>query len=147
MTSILQNLAGLENQSISLSQLTEKWVMLMALVKAQRVSTLRALSFQNMYHKPNGVRFAHPTKTQRVGSAPKEFFLPSFARNQSLCPVLCLDEYLSRTATLRSGAGSGLFVSTRPPHQDASSSTLARWLKKTLKTSGVASSFTAHSTR
>ena len=149
VASVLQHLACLDNQSVSLGQLSQKLVMLIALARASRVSTLHALSIQSMPRKPDGVQFilTRPTKTQRVGSAPKEFVLPRFAQASTLCPVVCLDEYLSRTISLRSAADTGLFVSTRPPHQVVSSATLARWLKTVLKAAGISSTFTAHSTR
>ena len=66
--------------------------------------------------------------------------MPSFARNSSLCPAVCLDEHLSRTSTLWSGTDTGLFISTRLPYQAVSFSTLARWVKKVLQASGVPSS-------
>ena len=123
--------------------------MLMALARAPRVSTIRLLSIQNMRRLPNGIQFVltQTNKKQRVGSAPKKFFVPSFAHNSSLCPAVCLDDHLSRTSTWRSGTDTGLFISTRLPYQAVRSSALARWVKKVLQASGVPSSFTAHSTR
>ena len=102
-----------------------------------------------MRRQPNGIQFVltQPNKKQRVGSAPKKFFVPSIARNSSLCLAVCLDEHLSRTSTLRSGTDTGLFISTHVPYQAVSFSTLDRWVKKVLQASGVPSSFTAHSAR
>ena len=149
VASVLRYLDGLDNQSIPLGQLAEKLVMLMALARAPRVSTIRLLSIQNMRRQPNGIQFVltQPNRKQRVGSAPKKFFVPSFARYSSLCPAVCLDEHLSHTSTLRSGTDTGLFISTRLPYQAVSFSTLDRWVKKVLQASGVPSSFTAHSAR
>ena len=149
MASVLHYSAGLDNQSMPLDQLAEKLVMLMALARAPRVSTIRLLSMQNMRRQPNGIQFVltQPNKKQRVGSAPKKFFVPMFARNSSLCPAVCLDEHFFRTSTLWSGTDTGLFISTRLPYQAVTSSTLDRWVKKVLQASGVPSSFTAHSAR
>ena len=52
VVSVLHYLAGLDNQSIPLGQLAEKLVMLKALARAPRVSTIRLLSIQNMRRKP-----------------------------------------------------------------------------------------------
>ena len=98
VASVSHYLAVLDNQSISLGQLAEKLVMLMALARAPRVSTIRLLSIQNMRRQPNGIQFVltQPNKKRRVGSAPKKFFVPSFPRDSSLCPAVCLDEHLSQ---------------------------------------------------
>ena len=52
VASVLHYLAGLNNQSIPLCQLAEKLVMLMALARAPKVSTICLLSIQNMRRQP-----------------------------------------------------------------------------------------------
>ena len=44
------------------------------------------------YASSAGIQFVltQSTKKQRVGSAPKKFFVPSFARNSSFCPAVSI---------------------------------------------------------
>ena len=55
-----------------------------------------------------------------------------FQEDQLLCPVACL-----RVELRTPGIGLQLFLSILTPHIPASSSTIARWIKQTLQTSGV----------
>lgn len=77
----------------------------------------------------------------------KDFFFPEFQENRKLCPVTSLKLYIARTSTLR-GDSSQLFISFIQPHKPVTSSTVARWLKEVIGTSGIDTSiFKAHSVR
>ena len=55
---------------------------------------------------------------------------------ESLCVVACLREYIDRTRTLR-GTNTKLLISYCKPHNARTTSTIGRWLKETLRLSGV----------
>ena len=67
--------------------------------------------------------------------------------DRRICVVTGLDEYLFRTKDIR-GSETALFISFIKPFKVVSKATLARWLKQTLKNSGVDTDvFKAHSVR
>ena len=73
--------------------------------------------------------------------------IPAISGKPSICPRLCLLEYLKRTEELRKDTKQ-LFVSFCKPHAAVSSATIARWIKGVLAKSGIdVSVYKAHSTR
>ena len=120
---------------------------LFALVKAAKIGELCKLSTRAMKFLSDGVEFelTEPTKTQHSGG-PKKFFVPSLPDDAILCPVRCLQQYLSVTRSDRAQQ-SALLLSMRPPHQPVSSSTVARWVTTVMHKAGVEETFSAHSTR
>ena len=74
----------------------------MALANADRCSDLAALEVNRLYRQGNGIRFIVTalTKTRQSGP-PREAFYPSFSGNPLLCQVRALEEYVTRTASLR----------------------------------------------
>jgi integrase len=65
---------------------------------------------------------------------------------KELCIVKTLCEYLDRTKLLRQDKK--LFISTMKPHKGVSRDTISRWIRDTMKLSGIdASKFCPHSTR
>ena len=134
---------------LSLSRLSHKLVLLLALAKAPRASEIRMLSALHMQQKPDGIILSllEPTKTQHHGTL-KEFFIAKFPDDQLLCPVSCLDRYLTVSQQWRSSGQSQLLLAVNAPHAPVSTSTVSRWLKDALKLCGVdASTFSGHSTR
>ena len=77
------------NESLSLKQLSQKLVVLMALVEASRTSELKALDMWFRVYKPNGVMFklASLTKKRTPGLPPKELFFGAFPDDKRLCVV------------------------------------------------------------
>ena len=74
-------------------------------------------------------------------------FISVFPQEENLCPVKCLAEYEKRTQSWRS-ENSQLLLAIIAPHKPVTSSSIARWLKDILESSGVdISLFSAHSTR
>ena len=72
-----------------------------------------------------------------------------FASEDSLCPVHTLKNYLERTHGWREKTHStSLFLSFIKLHKPVTTSTISRWLKSVLQSSGVDTSvFKGHSTR
>ena len=62
------------------------------------------------------------------------------------CPVACIRAYKSITSKLRTNGVQKLFLAVIPPHKPLTSS-ITRWIKKSLKETGIDEHFTAHSTR
>ena len=99
-------------RSLSLKQLTIKLLMLLALVTGQRLQTLQALDL-NMLNKVRhdwvftfDVHLKHTRQSQKVFNVT----LTPYPADRRLCVVTYLNEYVSRTTSLR-GAESRLFVS------------------------------------
>ena len=137
------------NTALTLSHLSWKLCMLLALAKAARVSEICHLDIRAMRFLADGVEFelTHVTKTQRSGG-PRKFFVPGLPADPILCPVECIKAYLDVTRSSRTTpAQSALVVSTRRPFQPVSTSTVARWVTTLLQAAGVESDFSAHSTR
>lgn len=88
-----------------------------------------------------------PRKTFRPSKVQLPLFLPVFEADYLLCPVNCLESYLSRTATVR-GQCMQVPLTTQTPHQAAFRDTVANWIKRVLNRAGIDTAmFRAHSTR
>ena len=114
--------------------------LLMALVVASRVSELQALDLRFRVHKPDGVlfRLTGPTKTQKVGSPPKEWFFGAFLEKQ-LCVVDCLKHYEEATRSHRTFESDSqpLFLSYIKPYKPVTSQRITHWIKDILCEAGV----------
>lgn len=150
VTSYLSSQGPLKD--LSLKQLTLKTAMLCSLVCAQREQTLCLLDLNYTVDLPEAIKFviSECHKTSRPGKT-LEVFLPTLPDNVNLCPKSTADEYLKHTEPLREmngGYTSKVFVSYVKPHKQITTSTLAQWIKKVLKLSGVDTTvFKAHSVR
>ena len=133
--------------SLSLKQLSQKLVVLMALVKASRTSELRALDVRFRVYRPNGVVFklASLTKKRTPGLSPKELFFGAFPSDKHLCVVECLKSYEEKTREFRQPGSEEkpLLLSYIRPHNPVTSQRLAHWVKDLL----ADESFKAHSVR
>ena len=142
-----------ENSSLTLKQLSQKLALLMALVKASRVSELQALDLRYHSYRPKGVVFQFPTlgKKRVVGAPPKEVLFGAFPDYSRLCVMKCLRHYEDVTAQYRKKDPSipqPLFLSYIKLHGPVTSQRIANWLKEILKKAGVDTSiFKAHSVR
>ncbi|XP_071504200.1 uncharacterized protein [Diadema antillarum] len=154
VSQVLDYLCSLDNNArLNLLLLSEKLIALAALVSAQRVQTLSFLDITYMSISDNSAVFQVvellKTTTTKKGIANQSVELSSFPTNEKLCVLSVLKEYLSRTEPLRQVHGvKKLFISTRKPHKEVTTSTLSRWLKSTLHKAGIDTSvFSAHSYR
>ena len=138
-------------KDLSLRELTDKCVMLMLLVTAQRVQTLSTLRTNDMFWSTDNstvvFRLSQVLKHTKKGSL-GTISLQAFPQDPRICVIKTLRAYLSRTAEIRDKNSGALFISTRPPFQAATTTTIARWAKESLANSGIdVSLFTAHSVR
>ena len=141
-----------KNSQLSLTTLTHKLAMLMALTNADRCSELASLDLTFRAYLRDGVKFVIPglTKTRKSGP-PKEVFYPSYPEDVKLCPVKTLEAYELRTKPLRllsKEDSNRLFLSVRKPHAPVKAATIGHWLQKLMAQAGIdVSIFSAHSTR
>ena len=67
--------------------------------------------------------------------------------DKRLCIVETLQEYISRTSSLR-GNEKKILITTQPPFRAVAKSTISRWIKTVMQEAGIDTSiFGAHSTR
>ena len=150
VSGVLQYLKSLSPvRDLSLKDLTLKIVMLIALVAACRVQTLALLSLSGMRKGKSGYYFTFDKnlKQSRPGYKNPVVKLLAYPVDRQICAVTGLDEYLFRTKDIR-GSETALFISFIKPFKVVSKATLARWLRQTLKNSGIDTDvFKAHSVR
>ena len=131
---------------ISIKQLTLKCVALLALTSVQRIQSLASLEISCIEFFDD--KIVLNTSVLLKTSTPKnpyQQYIINCYKDKSLCPVLCLKEYLHRTKKVRKSKK--LFVSFKT-FKSVSSSTIARWLTLVLVSSGIDTSiYKAHSYR
>ncbi|CAC5404058.1 unnamed protein product [Mytilus coruscus] len=157
----IKNVARNEGKSISFGTPTENFISignfksqdvnfkiatLLALTTAQRAQTLTKLNLNYMDTSSKTVVFTMNClqKTDRTGRINQNITLDAYKKKE-LCPVYTLKYYLKATKKLRKD--DYLLVSFRT-WRKISTSTLARWLKIVLTSSGIdLTKFQAHSFR
>lgn len=139
--------------NLSLKQLTQKLVMLMALLSAQRTQTLQKLSLEEMSASPGKYIFHISSllkQTSAKGGQNRHLFpitFTSYNVDKRLCVVELLTAYIERTASLRKSTKQ-LLICYVVPHGPASKDTISRWIRQTMKDAGINTSvFKPHSTR
>lgn len=144
---ILNHFASLpDNKDLSLTILSHKLTILIALACLLRVSELAAISVSSIDFSDSVATFSilRPRKTQHQNPL-RSFSLPRLSGPS--CPIDCLAAYVNRTAALRQKDSDVLFIALKRPHKEVGSSTVARWIKQGLISAGIDSDFGAHSTR
>lgn len=140
----------LENLDVSsLENLTYKTIVLLALSTAQRAQTLSKININNIKILQNGLEIMIPEilKTSGPGRFQPCLKLPIFSNKPKVCVASTIKLYLEKTESLRKD-NNQLFIAIKKPHNEISTQTISRWIKKCLKNSGIDTSvFTAHSTR
>ena len=139
------------SSELRLTELSGKLAMLLALTNADRVSDLHLLDLNFKQVTSHGVRFqiAGLSKTRRSGP-PREVMYVAFKECEAICPVATLEVYERRTADLRTPDQdtNPLFIGCVKPHKPVTSSTISRWIRNLMQSSGIdVSIFKSHSTR
>ncbi|KAK4003501.1 hypothetical protein OUZ56_005261 [Daphnia magna] len=147
---VIQFMAQLgKNESISFPSLTRKTATLLALASLLRVSELAAINFQSINFSEESVKFSllKPRKAQHSGPL-QTISIPAIPE-EDCCPVHALKAYVKLTGPFRGNSNiNQLFISVISPHGGVTANTISRWIRITLKESGVDTSvFSAHSTR
>jgi hypothetical protein len=137
-----------EEDKLSLSMLSHKTAMLLALATVSRASELQLLDLAYMTQTELKIMFyfKEPLKhCRKAGKCPAP--LEVEVSGMPLCPVKSVRSYIERTASLR-GTETQLFVGTIKPHKPVSRPTIANWIKTVLKEVGIDTEiFKGHSTR
>jgi len=138
------------NADLSLLDLSRKCVTLIALCSLLRTCEISSILLASISISGSRISFTlgRPRKAQHSGPL-AQLSIDSWPDNVSICPVRCVELYITRTATVRTTRNSStLFVSSTRPHGAVSPSTIGRWIKDQLGLAGIdTSSFKAHSTR
>ena len=126
------------NDKISIRLLTQKLLMLLALVTSQRVQTLSKILISNMICSKELIQIKIPQrlKTSKINKAQPCLIIPYFQDQPQLCVASTLQDYIKRTAPLRNLVDE-LFITCNKPYRAATTQSLARWLKITLDKSGI----------
>ena len=135
-------------KDISLKLLTFKTIMLLALSTAQRTQTLHSLNTEEMIWTQERVvlKINKLLKHNKEGQPLDEFEINKY-KHPSICPYRSLKEYCKRTEQYREEHKELWLTLEDKPHP-ASKDTISRWLKTTMKLSGIDTKiFKAHSTR
>ena len=147
---VIDHYRAIENQHLSLTQLTHKAVMLLALVAIPRASELHLLNTQHMIQKHDHIIFQliGNLKHTKQGKPNKPLIINAFAPDENICPMKTVMLYLQKTKEYRTEQNSQVFLTTVKPHKPARKATIASWILKELGKVGVdTSQYTAHSTR
>lgn len=124
-----------------------KLITLLALSSGQRMQTLSLIRCSNIHENMEGIKIFIPDRTKTSGPGKFQPFinLPYFKEEPRLCTASLLKKYLLMTKDARQN--DFLFITYKSPHRTASKQTLSRWVKETLKASGICESYKTHSTR
>lgn len=138
------------NEDLSLLKLSQKAVMLTLLVTAGRGQDIILLDLNHIHNHEGGLTclLAGLTKTTRPGSLRRQLNIPAYPIDLSVCPVQCLQEYLTRTRYLRPEGVTSLFITSTKPYGPASRDTISRWVKTLMHDAGIDTAvYRPHSTR
>lgn len=135
--------------SCTLSTLTKKLVLLLALATGQRVQTLFLLRLSHIslvdrliIRVPDRIKTSAPDRSQPF------FVFSRFREHENLCIVQLIENYLAKTKSLRPASMDFLFISLTRPYKAVTAQTVSRWIRQGLEECGIDTSmFSAHSTR
>jgi hypothetical protein len=137
--------------TLTSKQLSIKTVTLLSLIGIPRGAEIHQfdLKFLSPFTDRNVFELNGTVKNVREGEKPKPIVFHSHEEDPKLCPVKCLNEYISMTDPWRkAGEPSALFLSYISPHKPITKARLAGWLKEALMLAEVDTTvFKAHSVR
>ena len=140
-----------DNNSLSLMDLTLKLTVLLALTASARAGAIHHLDVNFMVNNDRLYifYFSKLHKAWRNKKPPPAIKYFAYDKDQNLCVVKTLDDYICRTKDFREKQSSSqLLLSTMKPHGPVVSSTVSGWLKKVLGQAGINTDiFKGHSTR
>ena len=122
---------------LSLIQLAMKTATMILLVSGQRPQILKFLSIENMQKKKSQINFVIPQnlKHSRKNTPATQIKLLAYPGDKRICVVNYVNAYLARTEKIRKSQS--LFITSTPPYEQATLSTMARWVKTVLKLAGI----------
>lgn len=138
-----------ENSELKLPILSKKLAILLALTSASRAHEIAYLDIDYLvqHNSVYSFRFIHLTKTARIKKPRPDLTFFPFPEDSKLCVCKCIDEYITRSKSLR-GKETRLLISYIKPHNVVGPSTVSRWITDFLTLSGIdTNKFSGHSTR
>ena len=108
--------------------------MLFCLLTGQRCQTLTKLDTALMQELPGKIVFTigHKLKTTRPGKHLAPIELLAYPRDESICVVSLLKQYIARTQPIRATHDTKLLISYAKPLKPNSSSFVGKWAKSVL---------------
>ena len=137
---VLQHLRSLGPPTqLDLKSLTMKTTMLLCLLTGQRCQTLTKLDTALMQDLPGQIVFTigDKLKTTRPGKHLAPMELLAYPRDESICVVSHLKQYIACTKSVRATHDTKLLISYAKPHKPVSNSIVGKWAKSVLKDSGI----------
>ena len=141
----MSNNAELSDRNINL-----KLEILVFLTSAGRCHETCDLHIKFMVRTANSFKFFSKkvTKSWRKGKPPPCWEFHEYSDNEKLCAVVCIAEYLGRSASWHTQGQNQLLLGHIKPYKEVQSSTIADWVKLVLKMVGIDTSlYKAHSCR
>ena len=135
--------------AMTLKDLTMNLTTLLCLLTGQRCQTIHYIdvNFIQFTDEECTITIRRILKHTKAGKHQLPLKLRSYPNDKRLCIIEYLQEYIKRTKGLRKEQ-SQLLISFNKPHHAVSKDTIGRWVKNTLKQSGIdTGQFTCHSTR
>lgn len=150
-TLVLDYLRSLENNKLSLENLSYKLAMLLALSTGQRVQTISVIELANIRKCNDGIeiKITQRIKTSSLNRPQPVLSLPFYPTEPNICVATTLLFYIEKTSSFRNNSNCNyLLLTFKKPFHNASSQTISRWIKRVMTESGIdVSSFSSHSTR
>ncbi|KAJ8671664.1 hypothetical protein QAD02_002923 [Eretmocerus hayati] len=106
-------------EDLSMQQLTEEVVILLALATAHRLQTFAKIDINDIIHKENELQIEIPDliKTSGPGRYQPLLILPRFQKKPALCVASTVEKFLERTKQIRDEAGLIYFDQDRDHQQ------------------------------
>lgn len=137
------------DENLTLKMLSLKLAMLIGLTQASRVQSLHLLTLQNLRKGSDYyvLYYSDSLKQCKPGRPVPYMKINCYTPDRRLCVFHSLQEYINRTSSLRNDENK-LFISYMKPHKAVTTSTISRWIKTVMASSGIdVSVFKSHSVR
>ncbi|CAG2191649.1 unnamed protein product [Mytilus edulis] len=127
-----------DNEQLSLLELSQKLAMLFMLLSGQRCQTIYKLELDNVQIEGDTMvaYVSELLKQTKPGVHMKPLVFDRYIINEKLCILRTYEEYVRKTETLRNKEQK-VFISTVKPYKPVTKSTIARWVKTVMKSSGM----------
>ncbi|KAJ8936717.1 hypothetical protein NQ314_012186 [Rhamnusium bicolor] len=127
------------NDNLSLNELSKKTVTLLALITGHRIKTLARIRVENIIISMENIQVLIADHIKTTGTRAEQpcLMIPYFKGRPGICAASALTTYIQKTISIRNQVQDYLFLSTRSPYNTATTSTISRWIRKTLEEAGL----------
>lgn len=136
-------------KNLSLQQLSQKLVTLLALITGGRLQTISLIRLSNITedHREIQINITDSIKTSGVNREQPTLHIPFFKEKPSICVATALKKYIEITTPFRTPDQDLMFLTVKKPHAVANKQTLSKWVRQMLLSAGIDTQFKPHSTR